>query len=62
MYSVACRDLGMDCDHVIRGETKEEVKQGAFAHAQEVHADMLASMNTPEQMAGMEKLIESKIQ
>jgi predicted small metal-binding protein len=61
MYKMACRDLGMDCDAVLTGDTKDEVKQKAFAHAQEVHAAMFAGMNTPEQMAEMEKLLESKI-
>lgn len=61
MYTLACRDLGMDCDHLIQADTKEEVKQAAFAHAGEIHADVLQSMNTPEQMADMEKLIMSKI-
>jgi predicted small metal-binding protein len=32
-----CRDLGFDCDGVVRGETNEEVLQGAAQHAQEVH-------------------------
>ncbi|MCW5850590.1 MAG: DUF1059 domain-containing protein [Anaerolineae bacterium] len=57
---LACRDLGMDCDHVVTGDTVAEIKQKALAHAQEVHADMLRSM-TPEQMAGMDQFLESKI-
>lgn len=32
-----CRDLGMDCDFVIRARTEEEVMQQAAAHAQTVH-------------------------
>ncbi len=32
-----CRDLGMDCDFVIRAGTEQEVLQQAAAHAQTVH-------------------------
>jgi len=34
---VRCRDLGFDCDGVVRGETEEEVLTQVAAHAKEVH-------------------------
>ncbi|NWJ44524.1 MAG: DUF1059 domain-containing protein [Chloroflexi bacterium] len=55
-----CRDMDMDCDFVMKGETNEEVSAGAFAHAAAVHPDVLASI-PPEQMAGMQDLVISKI-
>ena len=61
MYTVVCRDLGMDCDYVVTGNTADEVKGGAMKHAGEVHADLLRTMSSPAQMAEMQKLIESKI-
>lgn len=60
MYKFADRDLGMDCDFEVAAETMEEVKEKAFAHAKEQHAEMFSSM-TPEQMAAMEKQLESLI-
>jgi predicted small metal-binding protein len=61
MKRLACRDLGMDCDHIVSGSTIEEVKQKAMAHAKEKHGDTLKTMSSPAQMAEMEKLMESKI-
>ncbi len=34
---VHCRDLGFDCDGVVRAETEEEAIQQVAAHAQSVH-------------------------
>ena len=58
---LACRDLGMDCNYMAKGDTVEEVKQDAMTHAQVVHAEILASMSSPEQMAAMDQLMDSKI-
>lgn len=50
MKSLSCKDIGsMDCNFTATGETAEAVKQAMFAHAQQEHADVLASM-TPQQM------------
>ena len=32
-----CRDVGFDCDGVIRAETEEEILKKAAEHAQTVH-------------------------
>jgi predicted small metal-binding protein len=32
-----CRDVGMDCDGVIRAETEEEILKKAAEHVQTVH-------------------------
>jgi predicted small metal-binding protein len=34
---VHCRDVGFDCDGVVRAETEEEVLQQVAAHAASVH-------------------------
>lgn len=33
-----CRDVGVDCDHVIRAETEEELMKKVAEHAKTVHA------------------------
>jgi predicted small metal-binding protein len=60
MYKVACRELGMDCKAVITGQSVEEVKKKAMAHAQDVHRDILSKM-TPMQMTDMDRTLNSKI-
>jgi predicted small metal-binding protein len=60
MYEYACRALGVDCDFSTTAETPEEVKKAGFAHADEVHKEMMQSM-TPEELADLEKAVEGAI-
>lgn len=59
MLDNACKDAGVDCSFVASGNTVEEVKQAAFAHAEVVHKEILKSM-TPEQLEELAKTVESK--
>lgn len=58
MLKFACKDTGVDCDFVATGETVEEVKEKAFAHAGVVHAELLKSM-TKEQLEDLTKAVEA---
>ena len=60
MLKFACKDTGVDCDFVAAGETVEEIKEKAFAHAGVVHAEILNSM-TDEQKADLAKTLEANI-
>ena len=55
-YSLACREAGYDCSHVIQGNSEEEVMQKAGSHAQEVHG-MQPSDLTPETTGKLRSLI-----
>lgn len=35
---VHCRDVGFDCDGVVRAETEEQAMQMVAAHARDVHS------------------------
>lgn len=37
MYVLPCRESGLDCDFVIRGETKEEFLKNGADHAIQKH-------------------------
>lgn len=37
MKTLACRDVGMDCDFVARAESNEELMRLAAHHAEETH-------------------------
>ena len=39
MKTLACRDAGFDCDHVIKGETEEEVMRNAKEHGMREHGE-----------------------
>lgn len=54
----ACKDAGVNCSFIATGDSVEEVKQAAFAHAQVVHKDFLQSM-TPEKLEELAKTVEA---
>jgi predicted small metal-binding protein len=60
MLMFACKDAGVNCSFIANGNTIEEVKQEAFAHAEIFHKDILQSM-TPEQMEELAKTVEENI-
>ena len=33
MKTVSCREAGFDCDHIVKGETEEEVMKNGAEHA-----------------------------
>ena len=61
MEKFACKNLGLDCDFVATGATKEEVMKKAMEHGNVVHADMMKDM-TEEQMAEFGQKLEASIQ
>jgi predicted small metal-binding protein len=58
MLTFACKDAGVECSFIATGNSVEEVKQTAFAHAEVVHKDILQSM-TQEQLDGLAKTVEA---
>jgi predicted small metal-binding protein len=61
MEKFACKSLGIDCNFVATGATKEEVMKKAMAHGGTVHADLMKNM-TKEQSAQFAKRLEAAIQ
>ena len=47
---VNCRDVGFDCDGVIRAETEEEVLKLVAEHAKEVHGTKEVSPEVVEKV------------
>ncbi len=61
MEKFACKHLGLDCDFVATGATKEEVLKKAMEHGGTVHADLMKDM-TKEQAAAFAQKLEDSIQ
>jgi len=61
MNKFACKDLGIDCDFVATGETKEETLKKAMAHGGTVHKDIMKGQ-TEEQMAAFDQMLKDSIQ
>jgi predicted small metal-binding protein len=60
MLKFACKNLGVDCDFVVTGATKEEVLNKAMQHGGIVHADLMKSM-TKEQATQFAQQLEASI-
>ena len=54
---LACKDLGMDCDFVARGETVQELMAAGGKHGAEAHNMTDAQLNDPK----LGELIKSKV-
>jgi len=37
MLTLACRETGLDCDYIIKGETEEDILKNGAEHAIQVH-------------------------
>ena len=61
MEKFACKNLGLDCDFEVTGDTKEEVLKKAMEHGGTVHADLMKDM-TQEQAAAFAQKLEASIQ
>ena len=58
MKTVSCREAGFDCDHVVKGETEEEVMKNGAEHAMKVHG-MKEEDIIPEMKQKIKTLIRS---
>ncbi len=44
-----CRDLGLDCDEEVRGDSVDDILQKAYAHAMEKHQGLQVTSELVEQ-------------
>jgi len=57
-YTLACRDVGVDCDNVARGETEEEVLAEGVKHVKEAHGFTDEQANDPKFLEESKKIIK----
>jgi len=55
MIRYACKDMGLSCPFIVKGETVEEVVQKALEHVREKHSQDFNAIHTPEQIEAMRK-------
>jgi predicted small metal-binding protein len=58
MKTINCREAGFDCDHVVTGETEEDVMKNGTEHAMNVHGMKEEDM-TPEMTEKIKGLIRT---
>ena len=57
-YTLACRDTGVDCDFVSRGETEEELWEVGVKHVKAVHGYTDEQLNDPKFREEVKKFIK----
>ena len=55
MIRYACKDMGLSCPFMVKGETVEGVVQKALEHILEKHTRDFNVIQTPEQIEAMRK-------
>jgi predicted small metal-binding protein len=58
MKTINCREAGFECDHVVKGETEEEVLKNGMEHAKKDH-NMKEEDITPEMKEKIKSIIHS---
>jgi predicted small metal-binding protein len=48
MLSIACRDVGQNCDCIVQGKTEEELMKNAAEHAVKDHGYTEQDIMTPD--------------
>ena len=58
--TLACKDVGVDCNYVARGETEEELMVDAVKHGKEVHSYTDEQLQDPEMMGKVKAAIKTE--
>ena len=53
----ACKDMGLNCPFVVKGETLEEVTRKALEHVREEHAEDFNNIQSPAEIEQMAKAL-----
>ncbi len=53
----SCKDMGLNCPFVVKGETLEEVTEKALQHVREKHTDEFQVISTPAQLQNMQRAL-----
>lgn len=59
-FTLACRDTGVDCPYIARGETEDDMMKDLIKHAKEVHAYTDEQINDPEMMEKVKAAIKQE--
>ncbi len=60
MQKFACKDIGLQCDYITTGATKDEVIRKALQHGNTVHSDLMKKLSK-EQAVKFAKDLEASI-
>jgi predicted small metal-binding protein len=53
----SCKDMGLNCPYILKGETLEEVTEKALQHVREKHQEDFNIISSPAQIEEMKKAL-----
>ena len=59
MFTLSCRDVGVDCDHMCKAETEEELMEKAKQHAIQDNHFSEEELSRPETQNKIRSFIKS---
>ena len=59
--TVPCREVGMDCDYICKGETEEEIMKNAEEHGIKDHGYKTEDLMTPELRENIRPILRDHI-
>ncbi len=59
-YKLACRDAGVDCSFIARGQTMEQLMAAGAKHAKEAHGFTDQQLNNPEMLAKIKAAVKQE--
>ncbi len=57
-FTLACKDAGVDCPYIARGETMDEVFADAAKHGKDIHGYTDEQLKDPKMMEMMKALVK----
>ena len=57
LFRYSCKDMGLNCLYVVKGQTLEEVTKQAIDHVLQNHADDFNSLESPEEIEKMKQAL-----
>jgi predicted small metal-binding protein len=58
MIRYSCKDMGLNCSFMVKGETIEEVTEKALEHVQEKHVNDFNTIQSPAEIEQMEQALK----
>jgi len=58
--TLACKDMGLDCPYVAKGENMEELMADGGKHGKQVHGYTDEQLNSPEMKAKIKAAIKQE--
>jgi predicted small metal-binding protein len=57
LYRYSCKDMGLNCSFVVKGDTLEEVTKKALEHVREQHKKDFNNIDSPGEIVQMERAL-----